>query len=70
MSTRVQISLWDSYFSFFEFSVDSEVGWMDHKIVLHTVFHNVCAWLLSHVRLFETLWIVACQAPLSMGYFP
>ena len=23
----------------------------------------------SHVRLFETLWTVACQAPLSMGFF-
>ena len=24
--------------------------------------------LLSHVRLFATLWIVACQAPLSMEF--
>ena len=24
---------------------------------------------LSHVRLFVTLWTVACQAPLSMGLF-
>ena len=23
----------------------------------------------SHVRLFETQWTVACQAPLSMGFF-
>ena len=26
-----------------------------------------CAQSLSHVRLFATLWTVACQAPLSMG---
>ena len=25
--------------------------------------------MLSHFRLFETLWTVACQAPLSMGFF-
>ena len=24
--------------------------------------------MLSHVRLFATLWNVACQAPLSMGF--
>ena len=24
--------------------------------------------VMSHVRLFATLWIVACQAPLSMGF--
>ena len=28
----------------------------------------MCAKSLSHVRLFVTLWIVACQAPLSMGF--
>ena len=27
-----------------------------------------CAWLLSHIRLFVTPWIVACQALLSMGF--
>ena len=26
------------------------------------------AQLLNHVRLFETLWTIACQAPLSMGF--
>ena len=26
-----------------------------------------CAYLLSHVQLFATLWTAACQAPLSMG---
>ena len=26
-----------------------------------------CASLLSHILLFETLWTVECQAPLSMG---
>ena len=29
---------------------------------------SVCLSLFSHVRLFETLWTVACQAPLSMGF--
>ena len=29
----------------------------------------MCAQLLSHVRLFATLWIAACQAPLSMEFF-
>ena len=30
----------------------------------------VCVYMLSlsHVRLSETLWTVACQAPLSMGF--
>ena len=25
--------------------------------------------MLGHVQLFATLWTVACQAPLSMGFF-
>ena len=29
----------------------------------------MCPWLLSHVRLFVTPWAIACQAPLSMGFF-
>ena len=29
----------------------------------------MCVQLFSHVQLFATLWIVACQAPLSMGFF-
>ena len=28
----------------------------------------ICAWPLSRVRLFAPLWILACQAPLSMGF--
>ena len=33
-------------------------------------FYNVCALsCFSHVRLFATLWTVAHQAPLSMGFF-
>ena len=28
----------------------------------------VCVCVLSHVRLFETLWTVSHQAPLSMGF--
>ena len=32
---------------------------------------SVCVYacMLSYVRLFETLWTVACQAPLFMGFF-
>ena len=30
---------------------------------------SVHARLLSHVQLFATPWIVACQAPLSVGFF-
>ena len=35
----------------------------------HTRIYNICACLcFSHVRLFATLWTVACQGPLSMGF--
>ena len=36
----------------------------------HTYTHLACVVLshFSHVRLFATLWTVACQAPLSMGF--
>ena len=30
---------------------------------------NMCACVLSHIWLFETLWTTAHQAPLSMGFF-
>ena len=33
------------------------------------VAQSVSAQLLSCVRLFETLWTVACQTPLSVGVF-
>ena len=32
------------------------------------ISNTVCAQSLSHARLFVTLWSVACQAPLSMGF--
>ena len=39
---------------------------------LSTHTHNyimlMCAWSLSHVQLFPTLWTVAQQAPLFMGF--
>ena len=38
-----------------------------HKYILY--MHEVFACVLSHVGLFETLWIVTCQAPSSMGFF-
>ena len=28
----------------------------------------MCAWVLSHVQLFATLWIVAHHVPLSVGF--
>ena len=28
-----------------------------------------CAYMLSHVPFFATLWTIALQAPLSMGFF-
>ena len=31
-------------------------------------FTNIKCCMLSHVQLFATLWTVACQAPLSMGF--
>ena len=33
-------------------------------------FTNIKCCMLSHVQLFATLWIVACQAPLSMSFSP
>ena len=36
---------------------------------LNTVRVCVCECSLGHVLLFSTLWIVAPQAPLSMGFF-
>ena len=30
---------------------------------------HLCAWVLNRDRLFATLWTVACQASLSMGFF-
>ena len=38
------------------------------KAVLPCVCVCVCVCVLSHVRLFVTLWTVAHQAPLSMGF--
>ena len=38
------------------------------KMVLCSCFDIIVVQLLSHVQLFRTLWTVACQAPLSMGF--
>ena len=35
---------------------------------MQVVMKTVCAQSLSRVRLFATLWMVAHQAPLSMGF--
>ena len=44
---------------------------MKRKWCIYTTeYHTGTAedWSLSHVRLFATLWTVACQAPLPMGF--
>ena len=44
-------------------------GQKTHKKMLNIANYCVCVCqLLSHVRLFAILWIVAHQAPLSMGF--
>ena len=44
---------------------------MFFQVIMPQRFVSVCvhAQLLNHVRLFATLWTVACQAPLSMVFF-
>ena len=44
-------------------SKDASVSWIKQRCCV------VVAQSLSHVRLFATLWTVAWQAPLSMGYW-
>ena len=36
--------------------------------ILSYLVYCMCAQTLDHVQLFETLWTVAYQAPLSMGF--
>ena len=39
------------------------------KQILYSLSHRACMLsCFSHVQLFVTLWTVACQAPLSMGF--
>ena len=33
-----------------------------------TIYYNMHVCVLSHIQLFATLWTVACQAPLSVGF--
>jgi len=51
---------------------------MYHTLHVYRTLHiyHVCVWVcvcafshLSRVQCFTTLWTVACQAPLSMGFF-
>ena len=39
-----------------------------YNIFIYSVFKGMCVCALSHVQLFVTLWTVAHQAPLSMGF--
>ena len=39
-------------------------------VILVNICHHRAQSLFSHVRLFTTPWMVAYQAPLSMGFFP
>ena len=48
------------------------VGILNHPLVWLETFTNLqhdCMGVLSSVQLFVTLWTVACQTPLSMGFF-
>ena len=63
--STVSISSTVSYLSF----------WLDyeflHEILIDFTFAYVDVCMLncsSHIQLFVTLWTVACQAPLSMGF--
>ena len=42
-------------------------SWVAEALQLSTM--QCCAKLLSRVQLFATPWTIACQAPLSMGFF-
>ena len=56
----VDTALYPDFTSFLVFSLLLSVDTLSYCAVC-------CAWLLSHVQLFATPWIVACQAPLYMG---
>ena len=42
--------------------------WTHRKLILLCFFCMCVCWLLSHVRLFATLWTIACQARLSEDF--
>ena len=48
-------------------SVRQRMRWLDG--VTDSMDMCVCVKLLSRVQLFATPWTIACQAPLSVGFF-
>ena len=46
----------------------SKITQLTHTHTQTHIYVCVCATLLSHVQLFATLWTLACQAPLSVGF--
>ena len=63
--------LWSHSLSFLpRWNLRSEFG----LYYLHDIFYNTSTYIymlssFSHVWLFATLWTVACQSPLSVGFF-
>ena len=45
-----------------------ETGWMIYWKRKKKEYINVCSQMLSHVQLFGTPWIIACQTHLFMGF--
>ena len=48
--------------------MSSEKNILYPPLQYHTIYLKVKVKLLSHIRLFVTLWTVAYQAPLPMGF--
>ena len=64
-STEVQVIFYDEGKETFLFLLSSE----DNLLIIYCAIVMLCsAQMLSRVRLFVTLWTIACQAPLSMGF--
>ena len=45
--------------------------WINKCVLIYSTKYNeiLIVWLLSHVHLFVTLWTIALEAPLSMGFY-
>ena len=58
---QISINEFLNQLNYLLFVTDGQWGWQSPKACL------LCAYSLSHVRLFVIPWTVACQASLSMG---
>ena len=55
--------------NFIYFKCDSIKAFKSDLMCLYSISHILCMLsCFSHVRLFVTLWTVACQTPLSVGF--